>query len=251
MKNVGFILVLSFCVTLNSCYQDPLLKNLDEESIVFSRNSNFHLGGLFVQTDGGKVGGMNATYLTEEAWGMAITSAQAIANQCPMLCDIAKSIYDKGIRIRLAIDHELHNTTNLSLMNKDAYYNSSVNIIFFSDVADVFSERIVFHEMLHVFQNHWAGIELTPDNEAHTEFEVWLVYDIIQCMFRGELPKHLEGGDSLDYRGFVYSCSRGGASDLTLEEISEKFEQLYKLYPSSIKEPAYIPWFLFYFLKNI
>lgn len=234
------------------CYQGMSLEDslLDEENVMLYEEP-FKFDSLCHKTNGAVIYG-KMRYLNEKEVAWINMLGQELIMKEPVLYKMAYGLFSEMKRrkwlfkLRFALDETDYDWTDYR-WDKDGYYEPYERMIFLRDKSLVLSDRVILHELLHVFQCELASVVPTANNESFMEYEVLMVYDIIQYRMRGELPVHLEGGnDNREYVAFVYdmAVSPSAYNEETLARVFKK----YYAAKYSTSEPDYYPSFLIYFL---
>ena len=246
-------MVACFTCLWCSCYQGMLLEDtfLDEENVMLYDEEPFKFDSLCQKTSGEIIRGKRR-YLNEKEVALLNMLGQELIVKERILYKMSYYLFSEMKRkewlfkLRFGLDETDYEWTDYR-WDKDGYYDLYERMIFLRDKSLVVSERVVLHELLHVFQCELASVVPTANNEPFMEYEVLMVYDIIQYRMRGELPIHLEGGnDNKEYAAFVYDMAVTPFA-YDKETLTRVFKKYYAARYST-SEPDYYPGFLIYFL---
>lgn len=252
MKKIRYIAVVCIACLWCSCYQEALFEDnfLNEESVTDVGPYTFCFDALFPITNGGLVSGRSGVYyLNENQSGMLQYPGQDLMDKSEILSKMCRQLYEKNIRIRCAIDPKMWGG---KYADKEAFFNSWDNIIYFKSEGGIMDQRIILHELLHAFQVHLANVKYTPENESQTEFEVLLMYDVFHYKMYKSFS--IEGGSSKEYQNFVMQIADfqlSAGNDYEQGRLMEMFEEHYKRWAnisSTTEVSHYYPSLLYYFL---
>lgn len=137
---------------------------------------------------------------------LILMADEGLFNKSPLLRKLGNQLAQKrdySVRLKFATYPNLEG----DFSKHDAIYDASSQTVLLKTGEDIFSDRIILHEFLHVVQCELAGIKMTDKNEAHMEFEVMVLCDVIQTMIRKKLVASI---DSEAYKGLVGGLSEPG-----------------------------------------
>lgn len=153
MKKIIVILSIVCIVAMESCNQDTVLENMslqDIESVNYI--CPFPISVLFALSKSGDIVGMDDAYhVGKGVAASALGLIQKYFDRSVALSNLGWSLYRQGKRNRysLAVDRGL----SAPGCTMDAYYDSSRRTIFFKTLLTTpANERVVLHEVLHLFQ---------------------------------------------------------------------------------------------------
>lgn len=252
MKKIRYLVVACLAGLWCSCYQGMSLEDtlLDEENVMLDEEP-FKFDSLCYKTNVGNIEGRKKFLNKKQlAWinklGQELIMKERILYKMSYYLFTEMKRKEWLFKLRFALDETDYMWSDYR-WDKDGYYDPYERIIFLKDESMVLSERVVIHELLHVFQCELASVVPTKNNEPFMEYEVLMVYDIIQYRMRGELPVHLEGGnDNREYVAFVYDMAVTPFA-YDKETLTRAFKKYYAARYST-SEPDYYPGFLIYFL---
>ena len=134
---------------------------------------------------------------------------------------------------------------------RDAIYDASSQTVLLKKEENIFSDRIILHEFWHVVQCELAGIKMTDKNEAHMEFEVMVLCDVIQTMITGNVVTSIKTYTYMSLVSRLVNLS--GHIDPGVEsQVLADYNKVYENWAreNSISEPDnYNPGALFCFLS--
>ena len=253
MEKIGLFVLITSMLTmiclLYSCDQEPLFENdsLEKMLDVAPHEEPFVFAALFPSTNGGSVYcNPRSCYLKERQWGWVNKFGQDLMNSNFILSNMARQMYNAGIRILCAIDSQIEE-------GKDGLYDAPHRILYFKHESGITSQRIILHELLHAFQAHLAGGEFTEKNESFTEFEVWVMYDVFWYLMYGGFSG--AGGKTNGYKNFVKqiaSLKLAANTEQAIDGLVEMFETRYKEWAgvsSTTEIDSYYPGLIIYFLR--
>lgn len=258
MKIIEVFLIAYFVCLLSGCYQeisyDEIFPEVKTRGYLIPEEP-FQFHALMQMMKNERVPGTKeARYLDSAQMRVLNMTGQAILNISRDLSRMCWQLYQKGIRIKCAVGFADEDIVKFNLRDKDAYYNPSSTTIVFKDLHFMIDDRVIIHELLHVFQQYLVNIDFTENNELYNEFEVAFIGDILQYTMRGEAPWTLEGGDVKgEYGTIIWSIVQDRLAAVSkIEFIVKEFRKFYKLkYPGSTEPENYYPSLLVHFLCNI
>ncbi|MCB6973812.1 MULTISPECIES: hypothetical protein [Butyricimonas] len=252
MKNIKYVIIACFTCLWCGCYQGMLFEDtfLDDEDIMLYDEKPFKFDTLCEKTNGATIWGKRR-YLDKREIALMSMLGQELIVKESVLYNMSYNLFIKlekqGLfKLRFGIDATDYDKTDYR-WGKDGYYDSRERMIFFCHESLIMSERVLLHELLHVFQCELATVRPTVNNELFMEYEVLMIYDIIQQRMRGDVRIHLEGGnDNKVYADFIREAALGNYT-FNKELLRKLFNDFFKEKYSGVK-PNYEPSFLFYFL---
>lgn len=264
MNKMKIVLLLFFIYLFYGCYQDMALDEdligQDIECHYYDERPSMSFGAILRETNGGNVVGMkNASFLPSNNVGLIKQFGDHLYSEIPALGRMTYTLSRKfkfEFTIAYAVDYNLASTGDPMLVGKDAYYDSDRSIVFVKDAEYAMSERVILHELLHAFQVSLLDIKFNDKNVDYTEFEVLLVYDVMQYIMCKGGFRNFEGGGSEEYKSFIATLAQLSYPIMVGEEdkILKKFKMFYQRWVcSQMREPeqiSYKPSLLFSFLSN-
>ncbi|MEY8592655.1 hypothetical protein AALK14_14535 [Butyricimonas hominis] len=260
------IMIICFAWVLCGCSREMLLEDeslqmeeevLMYEDVPFSFASILNLPSKGKDEDGNyrsKIpifGGKSAWNLSYNEYKYLVWMAdEGLFTKNSILRKLGNQLAQKKtnpVRLKFAVFPDFEK----EFPGRDAVYDASSQTVLFKTESDIFLDRIILHEFWHVVQCELAGIKMTDKNEAHMEFEVMVLCDVIQTMITGNVVTSIKTYTYMSLVSRLVNLSGhidpGGESQV-LADYNKVYENWAR--ENSISEPDnYNPGALFCFLS--